>query len=83
MDTKIKAQRAITPKVGKPELQFMCSACCLMVFKVCVKFHQNMSSGFKVMVRTQKLLTYKRFNNSKSMKTRVTVHVFCMLSYGV
>ena len=27
----------------------MCSACRLMVFNVCVKFHENMSSGFKVM----------------------------------
>ena len=49
-------QRAITPKIGKPELLFMCSARCLMVFNLCVKFHENMSRGFKVMVRTQKLL---------------------------
>ena len=28
-----------------------------MVFNVCVKFHENMSSGFKVMERTRKLLT--------------------------
>ena len=35
----------------------MCSACRLMVFNVCVKFHENMSSGFKVMERTRKLLT--------------------------
>ena len=52
-------QRAIIPKVGKPELQFMYSAHRLMVFNVCVKFHENMSSGFKVMERTQKLLTHK------------------------
>ena len=26
---------------------------------ICVKFHENMSSNFKVMARTQKLLTYK------------------------
>ena len=52
-------QRAITPKVRTPELQFMCSACWLMVFNVCVKFHENMSSGFKVMERTRKLLTHK------------------------
>ena len=55
----VNTQRAITPKAGKPELQFMSSACCLMVFNVCVKFHENMSSGFKVMERTQKLLTHK------------------------
>ena len=35
----------------------MSSARRLMVFKVCVKFHENMSSGFKVMERTLKLLT--------------------------
>ena len=52
-------KRAITQKVRKPELQFMFSACRLMVFKVCVKYHENMSSGFKVMERTRKLLTHK------------------------
>ena len=50
---------AITPKVGKPELQFMCTARRLMVFNICVKFHENMSSSFKVMEQTQKLLTHK------------------------
>ena len=48
----VNTQRAITPKVGKPELQIMCSARRLMVLNVCVKFHENMSSGFKVMERT-------------------------------
>ena len=55
----VNTQRAITPKVGKPELRFMCSAHRLMVFNVCVKFHENISSGFKVMERTRKLLTHK------------------------
>ena len=59
-DTKIvNTQRAITPKVGKTELRFMCSARCLMVFNAWVKFHENMSSGFKVMERSRKLLTHK------------------------
>ena len=31
-----------------------------MAFNVCVKFHKNMSSGFKVMEQTRKLLTHKR-----------------------
>ena len=48
-------QRTVTLKVGKQELQFMCSAPRLMVFNICVKFHENMSSGFKVMERTRKL----------------------------
>ena len=57
-DTKIvNTQRAITPKVENPELRFMCSARRHMMFNVCVKFHENMSSGFKVMERTRKLLT--------------------------
>ena len=60
----------------------MRSAHCLVVLNVCVKFHENMSSDFKVMERTRKLLTTKG-NNSKSRKTRVTVHVFCTPSYGV
>ena len=55
----VHTQRAITPKVGKLELWFMCSARRLMVFIVCVKFHENMSSGVKVMERTRKLLTHK------------------------
>ena len=55
----VNTQRAITPKVGKPELRFMCSACHLMVLNVCVKFHENMSSGFNVMERTQIMLTHK------------------------
>ena len=53
----VNTQREITPKVENPELRFMCSARGLMVFNVCVKFHENMSSGFKVMERTRKLLT--------------------------
>ena len=43
-----RTRKLLTP--GKPELQFMCSACRLMVFeRVCelMKFHENMSSGFK------------------------------------
>ena len=45
-------QRAITPKVGKPELRFMCSALCLIVLYICVKFHENMD-GIRVMDRTR------------------------------
>ena len=55
----VNTQWPITPKVGKPELPFMCSARRLMVFKVCVKFHEKMSSRLKVMERTRKLLTHK------------------------
>ena len=55
----VNTQRAITPKVEKTELRFMCSARCLMVFNVYVKFRENMSSSVKVMEPTRKLLTHK------------------------
>ena len=62
---------------------------------ICVKFHENMSSGFKVMEKTQKLLrdthTQKKENYIPCCMhtwyawhiTRVTVHVLCMSSYGL
>ena len=48
----VNTQRVITAEVGKPELCFMWSVHRLMVFKVYVKFHENMSIAFKVMKRT-------------------------------
>ena len=56
----VNTQRAITPKVGQPELRFMCSACRLIGFNVRVKFHENMSSGLKVMAWTQKNVNTQR-----------------------
>ena len=38
-------QRAITPKVGKPELRFMCSASRLIVLYICAKFGEIISDG--------------------------------------
>ena len=55
----VNTQRAITPKVGKPELWFMCSARRCMVFNICVKFHKNMSSRLKLMEWERKLFTHK------------------------
>ena len=46
-------QKAITPKVGKVELQFMCSARHFIVLYFCVKFHENISDGIRVMEQTQ------------------------------
>ena len=85
-------QRAITLKVGNQELRFMCSACHLMVFNICVKFHENMSSGFKVMERTQKLLTdtHRKDENfiphcsaSFVCQGYKQSYVFCMSSHGL
>ena len=49
---------------------------------ICVKFHENMSSGLKLW-RRHKNCKHTKGNNSKSRKTRITVQVFCTLSYGV
>ena len=45
-------QRAVIIKVGLPELWFLCSAHCLMVLYICVKFHVNISTqnGHEYMV---------------------------------
>ena len=51
--TMFNVQRAITPKVGKPELWFICSACCLIVPYICVKSRENISDGIRVMEWTQ------------------------------
>ena len=62
---------------------------------ICVKFHEKMTSGFKVMERTQKLLTDTHTKKKENYiphcthtsyaegMTRVTVHVFCMSSHGL
>ena len=44
----LNVQRAITPKVGKPKLRFMCSACRLTVLYICGKFAENISDGIKI-----------------------------------
>ena len=46
-------QRAITPKICNPELRFLRSARRLMLFDICVKFHENISNGFLVTERTR------------------------------
>ena len=47
----------------------MCSARRPMVFNICVKFHENMSSRFKVMERTGKLLTDTHTEKTKTIYT--------------
>ena len=46
-------QRVTIPKVGKTELWFMCSAHCLMVLYICVKFCENITNGIRVMEQTR------------------------------
>ena len=77
----VNTQRAITQKVEKPELRVMCSARRLMVFNVCVKFHENMSSGFKVMERTRKLLTDTHTHTQKRRKHYTPMAYFVCQGY--
>ena len=46
-------QRAVTPKVGKPELGFMFSANCLIVLYIYVMFRENISNSFQLTEQTQ------------------------------
>ena len=59
----------------------MCSAHRLMVLNVCVKFHENMSSGFKVMERTRKNCLHTKGNNSKSRKSSYSSCVLHVASW--
>ena len=45
-------QRAITQKICNPELRFLCSARCLMLVNIPVKFHRDILNGFRVTERT-------------------------------
>ena len=57
----------------------MCSARRLMVFNICVKFHENMSNGFKVMEQTRKLLTDTHTHtHTEKTKTLYPHDILCM-----
>ena len=47
-----KVQRDVTQKVSKQELWFLHSACHLMLVNICMKFHEDILNGFKVIERT-------------------------------
>ena len=49
--------RAITPKVGKSELRFICSARHLAVLDICMMFHENITNDIRVMERTRNYRT--------------------------
>ena len=80
-------QWATTPKVELPELWFLCSACHLMVFYNCERFHENILNSFQLIEQTEvhggnDYVQFSKGNNSKSMQIRVTVHKFCKLSHS-
>ena len=47
-----KVQRDVTQKVSTQELWFLYSACRLMLVNICMKFHEDILNGFKVIERT-------------------------------
>ena len=49
--TVFDSQRAITPKGGKRELRFMCSARRLIEIFICLKFRENISDGTRAVDR--------------------------------
>ena len=64
-------QRVITPKVGKPELWFMCSARRLMVLYIFMKFRENYSNGIRVTewIRNFEALTNGRTDGHSKFQT--------------
>ena len=88
-DTHIQKRKLYTPL----HAYFVCrgynqsyGSCILHVvswFNICVKFRESMSSSFEHMEHTQKNCKHTKGNKSKSRKTRVMVHVFCMSSHDV
>ena len=69
-------QRAVTPKVGQPELWFLCSACRLMVLYICERFHENILNSFQLTERTglhdgNYFVQCSKGNNSQSRQSEL------------
>ena len=65
----------------------MCSARRLIMLYICVKFHENITNGIRVMEGTRVhgrngYFLCSKGNNSISRQTRVMDCVFCTLSDG-
>ena len=64
----VKFQRGITTKLYRQELQFLCSACPLMMLYISMKFHYNILNSFQVIERTRNYHTLNsKGNNSKNV----------------
>ena len=79
----VNVQRVIIPKVGKPELWFMCSTLRLMVLYICVKFSENISNGIRVTERTRnyEALTDGRTDGRTDRRTDGCSHVQAFIGY--
>ena len=66
----VNTQRPITPKVGKPELPFMHSACCLSMFNICVNvFMKVCQAVLKLRSRHEKTV-----NTQRAITPKVVTH---------
>ena len=73
-----KIQRAITQRLGKQKLRFMCTALSLDEIYPPTKFHNHSKYSFGDMHRTKvKYESKQKGNNSKLRQARVMVHVHC------
>ena len=81
--TMFNVQTAITPKVGKSELRFMCSACPHMMLYICVTLRENTMNPIRVKERTRvhgRNGYVQCSNGNNSVSKPVMVHVFCTSS---
>ena len=70
-------QRAITQKLSKQELWFMCTALLLDEIYQPTKFHNHRKYSFGYMHQTKVKYEYKQRAIIKKKHTRVMVHVHC------
>ena len=74
-------QRAITLKVGNPQLWFMCSAHHLIVLNICVKFHENISQTVSnLQSRYKYMLEMAMFNVQRGRTPKVGKQGLCFIS---
>ena len=73
-------QRAITPKVGNPELEFVYSARRLIDLDIYVKFRENISNGFQLTERTRihGRNGYVQCSNGNNSKSRQSSYGSCV-----
>ena len=83
LSMKKKNQRAITQRLSKQELRFMCTALPLDEIYPLTKFHNHSNYSFgdmhqtKVKFESKRRAITKKKKKKKKKQTRVMVHVHC------
>ena len=78
-----KVQKAITQKALMQELQFLNSACHLILVDICMKIHKDSLKTFQVVDTIETQFGDGRSsmgNNSRSINARVMVLALCISS---